>query len=108
MMVGMSVGSYAITNEEENELLLKAIVEGSTSVEQKAITGRYIAMLIDRKQIEANKYRELAQMSSGGKIRYQNLRQKQYLQKAQNLENQIEHYKTLALKYSTSQVADNQ
>lgn len=106
LIVGMSASSYAISVEQENKLLLKAIVEGSTSPEQKAITARYISMLIDRKQAEANKYRELAQMNFGGKTRYRKAKQQKYLEKAKHIETQIDHYKAFVAKY-TSEMAKN-
>ncbi len=99
MVLSFSINLLAISEEEESRLLLKVISAGATTPEQKSLVQKYIASIIEKKQAEAEKYRQLARSNEGGKIATQRAKKLEYLKKAASIENQIKEYKTLASRY---------
>jgi hypothetical protein len=105
MVFGFSFGAFAISEEDETNLLLKAISAGATTPEQKSITQKYIASLVSKKQKEAEKYRQLAKVNQGGKFSSQQSKKQEYLRKAEALDNLAKEYQAIGDRYS--EVATN-
>lgn len=103
-----SFNVYSISQEEENQLLMKAMVEGASTPEQKASVSKYLQMIAKDRKAEADKYRTLANSNFGTKALDQRQRKADYLQKAKSLEQEAANYQKLAMDYqSQSSVANN-
>lgn len=94
-----SASAYGITPAEENKLLMKAMVEGATTKEQKLAVAKYLQLIAKEKLKQAQSYRRLARSNFGGKAMRQKAKSKEYKRRAQALEREAKNYQRLAGRY---------
>ncbi|MCB1157298.1 MAG: hypothetical protein H7A25_04645 [Leptospiraceae bacterium] len=100
LVFGLTSSVFAITPAQENKLLMKALVEGASTPAQKESVSKYMNLLSKEKKAEAERFRALAKMHFGGKARLQDIKEKEYLKKAEALEQEAADYQKLALHYN--------
>lgn len=86
---------FAVSEEVEDQLLEKAIVESAVTKEQKTAVGNYLRAVAQQKAQRADELRELARRSTGGKFLASNAQSQKYIKQAQMLERENARYQAL-------------
>ncbi|EMJ90764.1 LIC10421/LIC12816 family protein [Leptospira alstonii] len=86
---------FAVSEEVEDQLLEKAIVESAVTKEQKTAVGNYLKAIAQQKTARAEELRELARRSTGGKFVASNVQSQKYLKQAQTLEKEAQRYQSV-------------
>lgn len=86
---------FAVSEEVEDQLLEKAIVESAVTKEQKTAVGNYLKAVAQQKATRAEELRELARRSTGGKFLASNVQSQKYLKQAQALEKEAQRYQSV-------------
>ncbi|PJZ52250.1 LIC10421/LIC12816 family protein [Leptospira adleri] len=90
-----STSAFAVSDEVEDQLLEKAIVESAVTKEQKTAVGNYLKAVAQQKATRAEELRELARRSTGGKFLASNAQSQKYLKQAQALEREAQRYQSV-------------
>ncbi|EKO59311.1 LIC10421/LIC12816 family protein [Leptospira kirschneri] len=92
----LSTGSvFAVSEELEDQLLEKALVESAVTKEQKTAIGNYLQAIAQQKVTRAEELRELARRSTGGKFLASSVQSQKYLKQAQVLEKEAQRYQSV-------------
>ncbi|EJO71111.1 MULTISPECIES: LIC10421/LIC12816 family protein [Leptospira] len=92
----LSAGSvFAVSEEVEDQLLEKALVESAVTKEQKTAIGNYLKAIAQQKVTRAEELRELARRSTGGKFLASSVQSQKYLKQAQALEKEAQRYQSV-------------
>ncbi|TGM56575.1 LIC10421/LIC12816 family protein [Leptospira adleri] len=86
---------FAVSEDVEDQLLEKAIVESAVTKEQKTAVGNYLRAVAHQKAQRAEELRELARRSTGGKFLASNAQSQKYIKQAQMLERENARYQAL-------------
>ncbi|XDD51596.1 hypothetical protein AB3N59_07640 [Leptospira sp. WS92.C1] len=86
---------FAVSEDVEDQLLEKAIVESAITKEQKTAVGNYLRAVAHQKVQRAEELRELAKRSTGGKFLASNAQSQKYSKQAQSLERENARYQTI-------------
>ncbi|EMJ85887.1 hypothetical protein LEP1GSC198_0038 [Leptospira kirschneri str. JB] len=96
LFVFLSAGSvFAVSEEVEDQLLEKALVESAVTKEQKTAIGNYLKAIAQQKVTRAEELRELARRSTGGKFLASSVQSQKYLKQAQALEKEAQRYQSV-------------
>ena len=87
----------ATSSETESRLLEQALVEGAVTPGQKTAVAKYFSNIALAKKQEAERYREMAKVATGGKFRAQAIKSRDMLQKADLLDQQAEYYQNISV-----------
>lgn len=96
-LLGSFSSLFAVSEETESKLLVRAMLESATSDTQKAAVSKYFTELASAKKEEAKRLRHTATVARGGKMVAQNNHKREFLEKADRLEKQAQAYEKLAL-----------
>lgn len=86
---------FAVSEDVEDQLLEKAIVESAVTKEQKTAVGNYLRAVAQQKAHRAEELRELASRSTGGKFLASNAQSQKYIKQAQSLEKENARYQAI-------------
>lgn len=86
---------FAVSEEVEDQLLEKAIVESAVTKEQKTAVANYLKAVAQQKSQRAEELRELAKRSTGGKFLASNAQSQKYIKQAQSLERETARYQAV-------------
>ncbi|MCG6167673.1 hypothetical protein LFX25_07525 [Leptospira sp. FAT2] len=86
---------FAVSEDVEDQLLEKAIVESAVTKEQKTAVGNYLRAVAQQKVHRAEELRELANRSTGGKFLASNAQSQKYIKQAQSLERENARYQAI-------------
>ena len=98
LVIALALNSLSAVSEDiETKLLEQALIEGAVTKEQKTAINRYFINLASQKQKESERMREMAELARGGKASSQDLKRKELLKKAEQLEEEANSYKQLSV-----------
>jgi hypothetical protein len=95
-LLGSFSSAFAVSEEMESKLLMKAMLESASTDSQRTAVTNYFNNLANAKLVEAKQLRKSASIARGGKMATQNLQKQELLKKAESLEKQAEAYQKLA------------
>lgn len=91
----LSNSNLAISEETEQRLMEKALIESAVTKEQKAAVANYLRAVSAQKAARAEELRELSKRSTGGKFLASQAQSVRYRKQAEALEREVERYQFL-------------
>ncbi|XDD52040.1 hypothetical protein AB3N59_13555 [Leptospira sp. WS92.C1] len=91
-VLGIDSPVFSVSEEEEERLLEKALVESAVTVAQKQAVGNYLKATAIAKRNRANELRELAKLSRGEKFLQAQVRKERLNKMAESLERQADRH----------------
>lgn len=91
----VSNSNFAISEETEQKLMEKALIESAVTKEQKTAVANYLRAVSAQKAARAEELRELSKRSTGGKFLASKAQSDRYRKQAEALEREVERYQIL-------------
>ncbi|RHX95726.1 hypothetical protein DLM76_01740 [Leptospira yasudae] len=91
----VSTQSFAVSEETEQRLMEKALIESAVTSEQKTAVASYLRAMAAQKATRAEELRELSRRSTGGKFLANKAQSDRYRKQAEVLEREAERYQFL-------------
>ncbi|MBM9499004.1 hypothetical protein JWG44_01890 [Leptospira sp. 201903071] len=92
VVLGVLSPVFSVSEEEEERLLEKALVESAVTPGQKQAVGNYLRATAIAKRNRANELRELAKLSRGEKFLHAQARKEKLHRMADSLERQADRH----------------
>ncbi|MCG6194401.1 hypothetical protein LFX25_14225 [Leptospira sp. FAT2] len=91
----ISNSHFAVSEETEQRLMEKALIESAVTSEQKTAVANYLRTMAAQKASRAEELRELSKRSTGGKFLANKAQSDRYRKQAEALEREVERYQFL-------------